>query len=144
MKFYELFEKIVVFTLTVLMAIVLFFAVIDLGWIVIADIISPPAFLFDIKELLDIFGMFLLVLIGLELLETMRIYIRENTIRARVVFTVALIAVARKVIILDPDKHGGLVLIGIAAIILALAVGYYLIRKVQGDTEQIKDPKKKA
>jgi uncharacterized membrane protein (DUF373 family) len=144
MKFYELFEKVIVFILTALMAVVLFFAVIDLGWIVVSDIISPPAFLFDIKELLDIFGMFLLVLIGLELLETMRVYIRENTIRARVVFTVALIALARKVIVLDPDKHSGVVLLGIAALILALAVGYFLIRKVQDDTEQIGGPKKKA
>jgi uncharacterized membrane protein (DUF373 family) len=143
MKVYELFEKIVIFTLTVLMGIVLFFAVIDLGWIVFSDIISPPIFLFDIKELLDIFGMFLLVLIGLELLATMRVYIRENTIRARVVFTVALIAVARKVIILDPDKHDGITLLGIAAIILALAVGYFLIRKAQNGSEEIERPEKK-
>ncbi|MBN2224430.1 MAG: phosphate-starvation-inducible PsiE family protein [Deltaproteobacteria bacterium] len=142
MKIYEIFEKIVIFTLTVLMGIVLFFAVIDLGWIVFSDIISPPIFLFDIKELLDIFGMFLLVLIGLELLATMRVYIRENTIRVRVVFTVALIAVARKVIILDPDKHDGIILLGIAAIILALAVGYFLIRKVQNGSEKIERPKK--
>ncbi len=142
MKLYAVFEKVIIFTLTILMAIVLFFAVIDLGWIVFTDIISPPAFLFDVKELLDIFGMFLLVLIGLELLETMRIYIRENTIGARVVFTVALIAVARKVIILDPDKHDGASLLGIAAIILALAVGYFLIRRVENKPGKPRRPKK--
>jgi uncharacterized membrane protein (DUF373 family) len=142
MKIYKLFERIVILTLAVLMGIVLFFAVIDLGWIVISDVISPPIFLFDITELLDIFGMFLLVLIGLELLETMRVYISENTIRARVVFTVALIAVARKVIILDPDKHDGVTLVGIAAIILALAVGYFLIRKIQDGPAETKRSKK--
>jgi uncharacterized membrane protein (DUF373 family) len=144
MKIRERFERIVILALTVLMGIVLFFAVIDLGWIVVSDIISPPIFLFNIGELLDIFGMFLLVLIGLELLETMQIYIRENTIRARVVFTVALIAVARKVIILDPDKHDGVTLLGIAAIILALAVGYFLIRKVQDGSADFERPKKKG
>jgi uncharacterized membrane protein (DUF373 family) len=129
MKLYDLFEKVIIAALTVLMGLVLFFAVIDLGYIVISDIITPPIFLFDIKELLDIFGMFLLVLIGVELLETMRTYIKENTIRVQVVFMVALIAVARKVIILDPDKHEPAALLGVAAIIFALAVGYYLIRK---------------
>jgi uncharacterized membrane protein (DUF373 family) len=144
MKLYELFEKIVIATLAVMMAIVIFFAVIDLGYVIVVDILSPPTFLFDITELLDIFGMFLLILIGVELLETMRVYIRENTIRVRVVFTVALIAVARKVIILDPDKHTGITLVGIAAIILALAVGYYLIRKVKGDLIEVKRPKKEG
>jgi uncharacterized membrane protein (DUF373 family) len=142
MKVYELFEKTIVYILTVLMGIVIFFAVIDLGWIVISDIISSPIFLFDIAELLDIFGMFLLVLIGLELLGTMLAYISENSIRVRVVFTVALIAVARKVIILDPGKHDGVTLLGIAAIILALAVGYFLIRKIQDGSEEKKRPKK--
>jgi len=44
-----------------------------------------------------------------------------------VVFAMALIAVARKVIILDVKELDSLVLIGIAAIVLALSVGYYYV-----------------
>jgi len=42
---------------------------------------------------------------------------------------VAIIAIARKVIILDVKDLSGLALLGIAAIILALSIGYYLIKK---------------
>lgn len=49
---------------------------------------------------------------------------------------VAIIAIARKVIILDVKDLSGLALVGIAAIILALSIGYYLIRK---KGERLKD-----
>ena len=62
------FEKGVTVTLVVLMALVVLLATVELGWIIVKDIITPPAFLLDIAELLDIFGLFLLVLIGVELL----------------------------------------------------------------------------
>jgi uncharacterized membrane protein (DUF373 family) len=58
-------------------------------------------FLFDINELLDIFGLFMLGIIGIELLETiMRIYLYERENHALVVISVAIIAIARRVIIL--------------------------------------------
>jgi uncharacterized membrane protein (DUF373 family) len=41
---------------------------------------------------------------------------------------VAIIAIARKVIILDVENYSGQSLLGIAAIILALSIGYYLIQ----------------
>lgn len=96
----------------------------------VKDILTPPMFMLDIKQLLEIFGLFLLVLIGIELVETLKIYLGENVIRLQVVFMVALIAVARKVIILDIKNFPGITLIGVGAIILALSIGYYLIRKV--------------
>ena len=43
--------------------------------------------------------------------------------------SVALIAVARKVIILDLEKYGSLTLVGIAAMILALAVACYAVKR---------------
>jgi len=93
------------------------------------DIISPPIILLEVGELLNIFGLFLLILIGVELLETVKMYFREHVVHVEVVFMVALIAIARKVIILDLEKYSYLALIGIALIILALSVGYYLVRK---------------
>ncbi|MEI6705187.1 MAG: phosphate-starvation-inducible PsiE family protein, partial [Deltaproteobacteria bacterium] len=43
------------------------------------------------------------------------------------VMAVAIIAISRKVVILDVKDLSGLALVGIAAIILALSIGYYLI-----------------
>ena len=57
--------------------------------------------------------MFLLVLIGVELLETVKMYLAKKTVHVEVVFTVAMIAIARKVIILDVKELFSLTLIGI-------------------------------
>jgi len=129
MKYLEKFEKVIVSSLLVMMVSVVFLSTVELGWIIIKDIITPPVFLLDINELLDIFGMFLLVLIGVELLETVKMYLNEKKVHVEVVFTVAMIAIARKVIILDVKELSSLTLIGIGAIIIALSSGYYLIKR---------------
>ncbi len=123
------FERAVTFTLVVMMAIVVLLATIELGWIIVQDIITPPVFLLDINELLEIFGLFLLVLIGVELLETIKAYLKENVVHIEVVMTVAMIAIARKVIILDVKELPALTLVGIAAIIVALAAAKYYYRR---------------
>lgn len=125
------FEKAVTVSLVVMMALVVLLSTVELGWIIINDIITPPAFLLEIDELLDIFGLFLLVLIGVELLETIKSYIKDNIVHYEVVLTVAMIAIARKVIILDVKELPSMTLIGIAAIILALAAANYCFRRAK-------------
>ena len=120
-------KRLLVIFITLMMGLVLLLAVVDLGFILVKDILTPPILILQVSELLEIFGLFLLVLIGIELFETMEIYIKENVVHVEVVFTVALIAIARKVIILDLKKVGSSTLLGIGAIILALSLGYYLI-----------------
>jgi|YNPBryantNP2012_1023418.scaffolds.fasta_scaffold01770_8 uncharacterized membrane protein (DUF373 family) len=127
----DIVKRILVIAISIMMGIVLFLAVVDLGYVLILDIISPPYFVLDIGELLEIFGLFLLVLIGIELFETMEIYIKENVVHTEVVFAVALIAVARKVIILEVKNVEPLLLVGIGAVIFALSLGYYLILKAR-------------
>ena len=128
MKFFTKFETVINVTLLVMLAIVVMLATVDLGWLIIKDILSPPILLLDIAELLELFGAFLLVMIGLELLGTIKTYITKNTVHVEVVLLVAIIAIARKVVILEPKELDGAGLLGIAAIILALTAGYYLVR----------------
>ena len=123
------FEKVITVTLVVMMASVVLLATIELGWIIVKDIITPPVFLLEIEELLDIFGLFLLVLIGVELLETIKAYVKENVVHFEVVLTVAMIAIARKVIILDVKELPSMTLVGIAAIIVALAAAKFYYRR---------------
>jgi uncharacterized membrane protein (DUF373 family) len=84
-----------------------------------------------VAGLLEIFGYFLLVLIGVELLETLKAYVKKDVIHVRVVLEVALIAMARKVIIEEPSGVPSLTLFGIAALILALGVAFYFERQAQ-------------
>ena len=118
--------------LMVMMAIVLGLATLDLGWLIIKDIAKSPLFFLSIDDLLEIFGLFMLVLIGIELLESiMKTYITHDQPHYEVVLSVAIIAIARKVIILDVKETDSLSLIGIAAIVVALTTGYYLMKKTQ-------------
>jgi uncharacterized membrane protein (DUF373 family) len=134
MKYLGKLEKIIILSLLGMMVLVVFLSTVELGWLIIRDIITPPVFLLDISELLDVFGMFLLVLIGIELLETVKMYLTEKAVHVEIVFMVALIAIARKVIILDIKETSSLTLIGIGVIIIALSAGYYLLtRKRNGN-----------
>lgn len=112
------------------MTIVLVLATLDLVVILVQNIIKADYFLISVDDLLDIFGMFMLVLIGIELLETiMKTYLVHGHTHFEVVLSVAIIAIARKVIILDLKKIDSLSLFGVAAIIISLSFGYYLMRK---------------
>ena len=131
------YEKYLIQALMALMAIVLVLGTLDLAWFVIKSVIESPYFLFDVNLLLDVFGMFMLVLIGIELLETiMNTYLTEGAPHYETVLSVAIIAIARKVIILDVKKVESLSLIGIAAIILALTVGYFMMKRVRHEKKQ--------
>ncbi|HNR57674.1 MAG: phosphate-starvation-inducible PsiE family protein [Methanothrix sp.] len=127
------FQTAVLISLTWMMALVVFLATAELFYIIAKEIFAPPLILLKIDELLEIFGYFLLVLIGIELLETFRIYLEENVINVQVVLLVAIIAMARKVIILDVVALPSMTLLGIAAIVVSLSAGYYLVKKSQQD-----------
>jgi uncharacterized membrane protein (DUF373 family) len=128
-RFLRIIERIIVTALIVMMTIVLLLATVDLGWILARDIFSLPIMLLGIDELLEIFGFFLLVLIGVELLETIKAYFDEHVVHVEVVLEVAMIAIARKVITLEVKDLPSLTLIGISAIILALAVAFYFVKR---------------
>jgi uncharacterized membrane protein (DUF373 family) len=125
------FEKIIILALIAMMVLVIFLSVIELAWILIQDLIRPPILLLEINDLLDIFGFFLLILIGVELLETIKAYLAEHVVHVEIVLEVALIALARKVIILDVKELSSMTLIGIAALIIAMAAAYYLEKRTR-------------
>lgn len=128
-EFLKQFEHVVILSLISMMVLVVFLATIELGWIIIKDMITPPIILLEINELLEIFGFFLLVLIGVELLETIKAYLLEKVVHVEIVLEVALIAIARKVIILDLEKYESLTVIGIAGLILAVAVAFFMVKR---------------
>jgi uncharacterized membrane protein (DUF373 family) len=98
-----------------MMAGVVVLATVELAWILGKEVLVPPYIL--------------LVLIGIELLHSMKIYAMRRVIHLEAVLIVALIAVARKVIVLESNELPEGTLLGIAAITLALALGYYLVRR---------------
>jgi uncharacterized membrane protein (DUF373 family) len=128
-------ERAIILFLMALMLAVVLLSTIELAWIIARDIITPPVILLEIAELLEIFGLFLLVLIGIELLEMIKVYLDEKVVHVEVVLMVAMVAIARKVVILDVKKLSGLTLVGIGAVILALSVGYFLVKYTRRNTK---------
>lgn len=120
------FERFVIVSIIVMMMAVVALSTLELGWIIAKDIITPPILLLEVDELLEIFGFVLLILIGVELLETIKAYLRDNVIHVEIVLQVALIAIARKVIVLDLSKYDGVSVLAIAALVIALAGASFL------------------
>jgi uncharacterized membrane protein (DUF373 family) len=124
-------QKFVVLVLTGMLGVVVVLSTLHLGVLIAEEIWAPPRFLIRVQGLLEIFGYFLLVLIGVELLETLKAYLKKDVIHVRVVLEVALIAMARKVIIEEPNTVPSTTLLGIAALILALGIAFYFERQAK-------------
>jgi uncharacterized membrane protein (DUF373 family) len=76
-----------------------------------------------------VFAGVLLVMMGLELIETLKTYFAEHHIRIEVILIVAMIAVGRHIVQIDLEHMAGPALLGIAALMVALAVSYFLVRR---------------
>ena len=99
----------------------------------------PPVWILDSRDILDIFGSFLVVLIAVEIFINIRLYLGTNVIPIQLVVATALMAMARKVIVLDTDKTGPLFVLGFAAIILALGATYWIVSKDSGGSTREED-----
>ncbi|WP_299408986.1 phosphate-starvation-inducible PsiE family protein [Acaryochloris sp. IP29b_bin.148] len=115
---------------SIALIIVIFFALFDLGYTVIQELSMEPIGFFK-STLLEIFGLFLNILIALELLENVQAYLDHQGVQVQLVVATALIAVARKLIIFDFAKSSGLDLLGLAAAIFSLSISYWLVRQLK-------------
>ncbi len=127
LDFMESVETAVSKILSLAMVFVILIAVTDLVLLLIKEILNPSVGEFN-DLLVKLFGVFLNVLIALELLENITAYLRKHVIQVELVIVTSLIAVSRKLIILDLQKVDGSELIGLSLAILTLAISYWIIR----------------
>ena len=116
--------------LSVAMVMVILVTVWDLLVFLIQTIqvdIWNPGYITD--QIISIFGLFLNILIALEVLENITAYLRNHAVQMELVIATSLIAVARKIIILDLDKIDGSQLIGLGFGVLALSCSYWLVKQ---------------
>jgi len=139
LDFLKKFERFVIMSLIVMMVIVVILSTIELCWIIILDIVTQPVFLLEIDELMEIFGFFLLVLIGIELLETIKAYLIQGVVHVEIVLEVALIAIARKIIILDFAEYDGSKLLSLAALILTVSIGFFIVKRFKYSTPTVEE-----
>lgn len=113
--------------LAVLMVFVIIMGVIDVGWTLYQKLVAPPILIFTIPDMLAAFGAFMAVLIAIEIFINITIYLRENVIHVKIVMATALMAIARKVIVLDMEKLDALQVAAIGFVVISMSVGYWLI-----------------
>ena len=134
--------------LAVLMVFVIIMGVVDVGWTLYQKLVSPPRFILTISDMLATFGAFMAVLIAIEIFINITVYLRDDVIHVKIVMATALMAIARKVIILDMEKLEPTYIYGIAAVTLAMSIGYWLIHKLpaRDHKEAVEDdmPKKRG
>jgi uncharacterized membrane protein (DUF373 family) len=115
--------------LAVLMVAVILWGVGDVVYIIYERLITPPVLLLDINDIFYTFGGFMAVLIAVEIFINIRLYLGTNIFPVQLVVATALMAIARKVIVLDFEQITPMYLLGIAATTLALGITYWLLRK---------------
>jgi uncharacterized membrane protein (DUF373 family) len=128
--FLDRIESLVAKLLSLAMVVVLIFTVFDLGVFLFFALFIPPGDRSEKTFLIEVFGLFLNILIALEIMENITAYLRKHVVQVELVFITALIAGARKIIILDLSKVSGDQLIGLGVAILSLSLGYWIMRQM--------------
>lgn len=126
-RYINKFQTIIIKIIMVMMVFVILSAMLEIGWLLITDISNPPYFIIGVDKILDVFALFFLVIIGIELLETVKMIIIESSMNVDVIILVGITAVVRKILIVDLKNTDPLFLIGMGVLIIALAGTYYLV-----------------
>lgn len=133
-------QKVIYFSvrvMAILMVLVILMGVVDVGWTMYQRIMDPPRYILTISDILGIFGAFMAVLIAIEIFINITIYLREDVIHVKIVIATALMAVARKVIILDMEQTQPLELFGLASLVIAASGAYWLVHKTPAFTVRV-------
>jgi uncharacterized membrane protein (DUF373 family) len=132
LTYYQRFESAVAFVLTVMIALIVLVALYRLCVGVVTAFVFKAVNPLEHSAFQSIFGEIMTLLIALEFNHTLKYVVttHQSIVQTKIVILIALLAVARKFIILDiRDAASSGYLLGLAAITLALGLAYRLIRE---------------
>ena len=115
--------------LAVLMVIVIIWGIGDVLYVLYERLNTPPLFMLNINDIFQTFGAFMAVLIAIEIFINIRLYLGSNVLPVQLVLATALMAAARKVIVLDVDKITPPHVVALGAVMLPLGITYWLVTK---------------
>lgn len=113
--------------LAVLMTMVILWGVADVVHVLYQKLMGQPFLLLTVNDILAVFGSFLSVLIAIEIFLNITVYIKHDALPIKMVIATALMAISRKVIMLDIKDLDWHYVIAMAAVIVALGLTYWLI-----------------
>lgn len=130
MSFYERFEQVIALILSGVIAVIIVISLIQLIRVVVTLLLVDAFNPLDHSVFQTVFGMIMTLLIAMEFKHSIiRVALRkESVIQVKTVLLIAMLALARKFIILDPDIAPAK-LAALAGAALALGVTYWLLRE---------------
>jgi uncharacterized membrane protein (DUF373 family) len=128
---YQRFESAVAFVLTVVIALIVLVALYRLCIGVVTALLFGAVDPLEHTVFQSVFGQIMTLLIALEFNHTLRYVVtkHQSIIQTKIVLLIALLAVARKFIILDIRETTSGYMLGLASITLALGATYWLVCK---------------
>ena len=130
MTVYERFEQVVALVLSAVIAVIIVVSLFQLIAIVFTLLVLDAFNPLDHKVFQNVFGMIMTLLIAMEFKHSIvRVALRkESIIQVKTVILIAILALARKLIILEPDVAPAKVAV-LAGTVLALGLTYWLMRE---------------
>lgn len=133
LKIFKKFEDWVIIILGCILGVFILVSVFELGYLIITEVFSRnetgQGVLLNLSEIKKFLDLFFIVLIAFELFETVRVYLKDHVFHAEYIVLVGVIALARKIVLLDFEKVEPLTLVGLAALVISLTVGYFFLKK---------------
>ncbi|MBB3139776.1 phosphate-starvation-inducible PsiE family protein [Halomonas organivorans] len=115
--------------LAILMVFVILWGIFDVVYVLYQQLSSPPILLLEVGDIFRLFGAFMVVLIAIEIFINIRLYLGTSVLPIQLVIATALMAIARKVIVLDIETVSAEYVLAIAAVVLALGVTHWLVAR---------------
>ncbi len=130
MTFYERFEQVVAIILSFAIAVVVIVALWELVSHIVSLLLAGTLDPLEHSGFQNIFGMIMTLLIAMEFKHSIIrvIHRHESIIQVKTVLLIAMLALARKFIIIDSATIDADKLAALAAVLLALGVAYWLVR----------------
>jgi len=127
---YRNFERLVVAALTIMVAISVVLTLAQSG-VALYHVVVSDTHMIDHDAFIKVFGTFMTVLIALEFNHTVLpdITSKSPLVKVRSVLLVALLALSRKVVLVDFKEVPYTSMIGLAVLIVAVAATYWVIQK---------------
>jgi uncharacterized membrane protein (DUF373 family) len=134
---FHYFEKTLAGVLLLLISAVAVISVIELCFVLYKDLTSREGFLLGLNELFEVFGMFLIVLIAVELMASIYMYMMDKSVHVEIMLLIAITALTRKVVVLDMESKGdpATYMLGLAALLGILIGGYYLVKRLGANSD---------
>ena len=123
----EKFERLAVAALIVLVMATILFGTAVVAWSLIDDLLHLQSLAVEPKALFDVFGLFVAVLVGVELLKVLRHLLQSHEVDTVLIVQTALLALCNKIIALNLHDTSWTTLLAVAGLIVALTAASYVL-----------------